>query len=123
MYRRMSNTTIRHVDCDRGLSYIYRMKQVSMLALSDATMVGLENSMSLSGGLYRINVNNTMLDHRRCAIHWAARDEFTSMFPQVQVTDDRRKYAGRGLGEGNDDDGRRGRRRGGGGEKQQRLRG
>ncbi|HWB94469.1 MAG TPA: helix-turn-helix domain-containing protein [Puia sp.] len=151
------------------------MKQVSILALSDATMscidsayqilnrvndflkyqgrppfykveiVGLEEAMDLGGGLYRINVNNTigriprtdvvvipllcgdfskaleknrgytdwilsqhrqgaeivslcvgsfflaftgLLDNRRCAIHWAARNQFTTMFPQVQVIDD-----------------------------------
>ena len=29
-----------------------------------------------------------LLDNRRCAIHWAARNQFTTMFPQVRVTDD-----------------------------------
>jgi transcriptional regulator GlxA family with amidase domain len=29
-----------------------------------------------------------LLDGRRCAIHWAARNEFEAMFPEVQVTDD-----------------------------------
>jgi len=29
-----------------------------------------------------------LLDHRKCAIHWAARNEFTLMFPRVQVMED-----------------------------------
>src|SRR5258707_1850972 len=29
-----------------------------------------------------------LLDDRRCAIHWAAKNEFTGMFPRVQVIDD-----------------------------------
>jgi transcriptional regulator GlxA family with amidase domain len=29
-----------------------------------------------------------LLDNRKCAIHWAAKDEFQSMYPKVQVIDE-----------------------------------
>ena len=29
-----------------------------------------------------------LLDDRKCAVHWAAKDEFKSMFPEVKVVDD-----------------------------------
>jgi len=29
-----------------------------------------------------------LLDHKNCAVHWAAKNEFRSMFPQVRLVDD-----------------------------------
>ena len=29
-----------------------------------------------------------LLDNRKCAVHWAAKNEFKSMFPQVEIVDD-----------------------------------
>lgn len=171
----MANAPFSHVDCDNYLAYIYTMKHISILALTDATIssidsayqilnrvndflkyqgrppfykveiVGVREIATLNNGLYRINVNQTitnlsktdmvvipllcgdfskaleknreyadwmlrqhrqgaeivslcvgsfflaftgLLDNRRCAIHWAAKNEFTLMFPRVQVIDD-----------------------------------
>lgn len=169
------NTTILYVDCDRALSYIYIMKHVSILALSDATMscidssyqiltrvndflkyqgkgpfytveiVGVTKETTLNNGLYNINASSTidkiektdvivipltcgdfaktfeknkqysewllsqynagaeivslcvgsfflastgLLNDRKCAIHWGAKNEFTAMFPNVNIIDD-----------------------------------
>jgi len=171
----MVKTTILPVDCDKTLGYIWGMKHISILALSDATMssidssyqilsrvndflhyqgkapyytveiVGTNKHTELNNGLYSIHVNRTiveipatdvivipltcgdfsgtlaknknyvdwllaqyrngaqivslcvgsfflastgLLNGRKCAIHWAARNEFMAMFPEVQVMDD-----------------------------------
>lgn len=171
----MADATILPVGCDKTLKYICHMKQISILALSDATMscidsayqvltrvndflrysekapyynveiVGLTKTVDLNRGLYSIRVNRTieeikktdiviipltcgdfptsiqdnapfadwlraqhrqgaeivslcvgsfflastgLLNGKKCAIHWAAKNEFSAMFPQVQVIDD-----------------------------------
>lgn len=86
----MANAPFSHVDCDNYLAYIYTMKHISILALSDATIssidsayqilnrvndflkyqgippfykveiVGVREIATLNNGLYRINVNQTI---------------------------------------------------------------
>jgi transcriptional regulator GlxA family with amidase domain len=172
---RMANATISPVDCDSAFQYIWFMKHISILALHDATMncidssyqilsrvndflkyqgkapfytveiVGLKKNTSLGGGLYNINVNDTidnikktdviiiplicgdfskaakaneayrdwvisqynkgaeivslcvgsfflastgLLKGRNCAIHWAAKNEFNAMYPDIHLIDD-----------------------------------
>jgi transcriptional regulator GlxA family with amidase domain len=171
----MPETTIIHIDCDKGLAYFCYMKHISILALHDATItsidssyqilsrvndflryqgkqafytveiVGLQKNVELNGSLYSITVGRTiaeviktnvivipllcgdfakalqnnegyadwmirqynngaeivtlcvgsfflastgLLNGRNCAIHWAAKNEFQSLFPKVNLIED-----------------------------------